>query len=246
MTIDATIEPGSAIVGIHGEFHAGFPGPPLPLGWRVLAALAERIIDRYRPDLPDLSVVDFETSGLDARTDEILEMAVIRTDPLALTIRSVVQVYVRPTKPVPVEAAAINGYSRQAWEDHHAVPLADALDRIEPVLRGTTLAGQHVSFDYSFLDEAGRRTSRPPIQLAGYRLVDTAALGYPLHLAAGLESPSLKHQAAYLGIPGEAHRAVADALRTREVLWRLLVVSTVAWWVLHQIRRVWAWLAGLL
>ncbi|HEU4535517.1 MAG TPA: 3'-5' exonuclease, partial [Polyangiaceae bacterium] len=125
-----------------------------------------------------LAFVDCETTGLLPEKHEVLEIAVVRADARTLAVLDECSVKVRPERieDADPEALAVCGYDPAAWRD--AVPLAEALVRVTPLLEGATLAGHGVSFDQRFLQAAYRKAGvRPPSQPR--HLLDTASLGWP-------------------------------------------------------------------
>jgi DNA polymerase-3 subunit epsilon len=166
--------------------------------------------------------VDLETTGLDPRRHEIIEIAVVRADPRTLEATGMLDLRVRPGRIEDADPAAlgINGWSVDAWND--AVPLDVALVRAKPLLEGALLAGHNVSFDRAFLDAAWSASGVPAPDL-DHHVLDTAAIAWPLHAAGLVESLSLDVVCKALGIDaGQPHRALADAQRSLEVARRLL------------------------
>jgi DNA polymerase-3 subunit epsilon len=169
-----------------------------------------------------LAFVDLETTGLDPRRHEILEIAVVRADPRTLEVTGMLDLRVRPGRIEDADPAAlgINAWSAEAWRD--AVPLDIALVRAKPLLEGALLAGHNISFDRIFLDAAWNASGVPAPDL-DHHVLDTATMAWPLHAAGLVESLSLDVVCETLGIDtGQPHRALADARRSLEVARRLL------------------------
>lgn len=158
-----------------------------------------------------LAFVDVETTGLDERRHELLELAVLRVDPDSLVIEQEYSTRVRPEHPETAtrEAIAVNGYRPELWSG--APSLADALSGASPLLEGAMLAGHGVGFDHRFL-VAGYQRARLPLRLGYYHLLDTASLAWPLLVRGEIESLSLDAVCRALGIERtHPHRALADA-----------------------------------
>lgn len=175
-----------------------------------------------------LAFVDVETTGLDPRRHEIIEIGVVVADPRTLETCGMLDIRVRPGRIEDADPAAlgINGWSDEAWKD--AVPLDVALVRVKPLLEGALLAGHNVSFDRRFLDAAWRTTGVAPPE-TDHHLLDTATLAWSLHVAGLVESLSLEAVCTALGIDvGLPHRALADARRSLEVARRLLADAGLA------------------
>jgi DNA polymerase III subunit epsilon len=169
-----------------------------------------------------LAFVDCETTGLDPDKHEIVEIAVVRADARTLAVLDERTVKVRPERldEADPDALLVCGYDPDAWRD--AVPLAEALAVVTPMLEGATLAGHHVVFDRAFLHAAYRRTGlRPPTQPR--HLLDTASLGWPLYAQGLLPSLSLDELAGCAGAARPfPHRALDDARCARAVAAHLL------------------------
>ncbi len=174
-----------------------------------------------RAPVSAIAFVDLETSGLDARRHEILELAVIRVDAKTLEVVSECEVRVKPERleEAETEALAVSGFRLTDWAD--AVPLSAALARISPLLEGALVAGHNVGFDWAFLEVAFRqaRLPRPDVD---YHRLDTASLAWPLVATGELHSLSLDSVADFLGLTRPSpHRAMADARCSLEVARRL-------------------------
>jgi DNA polymerase-3 subunit epsilon len=168
-----------------------------------------------------IAFVDLETTGLDFRRHEILEIGVIRADARTLEIIAQCDVRVCPERleNASTEALAIAGYSFEDWAE--ASTLEVALARIAPLFDGALVAGHNVGFDWAFLEEAFRREELPLPEVDHHRL-DTASLAWPLVATGELSSLSLNAVAAYLGLERPTpHRALADARCSLEVARRL-------------------------
>ena len=168
-----------------------------------------------------ITFVDLETTGLDFRKHEILEIGVIRADARTLEIVAQCEVRVCPERleNASPEALAIAGYSLADWVE--ASTLEVALCRVAPLFEGALVAGHNVGFDWAFLEEAFRREELPLPEVDYHRL-DTASLAWPLVASGELTSLSLNSVAAYFGLERPSpHRALADARCSLEVARRL-------------------------
>lgn len=168
-----------------------------------------------------IAFVDLETTGLDYRCHEILEIGVIRADARTLEIIAQCDVRVCPERlaNASTEALAIAGYSFEDWAE--ASTLEVALAKVAPLFEGALVAGHNVGFDWTFLEEAFRREELPLPEVDHHRL-DTASLAWPLLATRELSSLSLNAVAAYLGLERPSpHRALADARCSLEIARRL-------------------------
>lgn len=169
-----------------------------------------------------LVFLDLETTGLDPRRHEILEIGAVRVDPVTLAVVGEVEVRVRPQRIDDAEpdALRVNGYAAKDWTS--ALALDVALEMIAPLLEGAILAGHNTSFDRGFLVEGWRQTGLTPPAM-DYHLLDTVSLAWPLYSAGVIQSLSLSTLCAHLGIERPSpHRALADAHASRELARRLL------------------------
>lgn len=158
-----------------------------------------------------ISLVDLETTGLDPRTCEIIEMAVIVFDKDTLEI---VQTFETKVLPEHIETASekallINGYKEENWKD--AISLKDAMEILKTHVDSTQLLAQNVVFDHGFLETASHQTG---IALDFYRpCLDLPSIAWATIPHDKVQSWSLKTLCAYLHIPPEdsVHRAMGGA-----------------------------------
>jgi DNA polymerase III epsilon subunit-like protein len=162
---------------------------------------------------PDLVIVDLETSGLDERFHEILEVAAIRVDATTFEERARFVAKVKPLLPVDPEAAAVNGYAPELWRD--AISLDEALRGMFPVIEGARWVGSKPSFDFDFVSTNAQACGRKMPKLATHRLVDVSGMAEPLVAAGLIAKAGLEALREYFGIhTGAPHRALNDALAT--------------------------------
>jgi DNA polymerase III alpha subunit (gram-positive type) len=172
----------------------------------------------------DLLVVDLETSGVKHTEHEIIELACIRTDPTGATVLDEFCCKVLPTRPVPEEAAQVNGYNEALWLAE-AWSLDAALRELMQRADQTLFVAWNKRFDRDFLEAAMRprnlRWSGPyPAGFGG----DPMELAWPLLKAGLIPNRKLGTVAAYFGLDQgvEAHRALSDA-RTCLAVYRKLM-----------------------
>jgi len=158
-----------------------------------------------------ISLVDLETTGLDPRICEIIEMAVIVFDADSL---EEIERYETKVLPEHIETASqkallINGYSEKDWKG--AVSLRDAMKELAIRVDGTQLLAQNVVFDYGFLEAAEHETE---IKLNFMRpCLDLPSIAWGIIPHEKVQSWSLKTLCAYLRVPPEdsVHRAMGGA-----------------------------------
>lgn len=160
-----------------------------------------------------MAIIDFETTGLEHASSEIIEMGLVKVSysPSAkrvTAILDVVGVYEEPTKPIPDIITALTGITDETVAGHR---IDDAM--IIGLLSDVDLICAHnAGFDRPFFDR------RFP-GLAHHAWVCSAnGIDWP---ALGFESRKLEYLLMRLGYFYEGHRATIDCLA---VAWLLHVV----------------------
>lgn len=173
---------------------------------------------------------DIETSGLDVRRHEIVEIC-FRRVPTASTVpaadrQGVVTVhrYVNLTRPEDADQRALelNGYR---WRED-AVPLSVAVREAQDVVRpGDVLVVQNPDFDLAFLRRDGFEL---PVGVVAdrVRVVDTASMAWPLRARGVLSSVSLHGLCDYYGVGNDGeHGALRDVERLEAVYAAILAAA---------------------
>ncbi len=155
--------------------------------------------------------LDVETTGLEAGTDEIIEVAAVRFR--GETVEGTFQRLIKPRYSLPIKIEQLTGIQQEELESapsfHAVAPELVRFIRTYPVI------GHSVGFDLSMLAAQGLRISQP-----SYDTFELATLMLP-----NQPSYSLSALANALEIPHpQAHRALADADVTRQVFLRLLAM----------------------
>jgi len=170
-----------------------------------------------------LAVIDFETTGLSATEDRVIEVGVVCFERGQLT--AVQNWLVNPGIPVPEQARAISNISD---EDLAGAPAFSAIvEPLRALLEGHLPVAYNAAFDRGFLhaelDRAGRLRdgpSTPPAFQSDLTWVDPLVWARELHKEE--RGHRLVDVCARLGIPLEsAHRAASDAEATGRVLFAL-------------------------
>jgi DNA polymerase-3 subunit epsilon len=160
------------------------------------------------------AVVDVETTGLDPRTDRIVEVAVVRCDEHG-EVSSEWSSLVQPERdPGPTGVHGITA------DDLAAAPrFAEVTEALAAQLDGTVVTAHNLAFDARFLHEEWRRAGVERPRLPG---LCTLTLSRDLHPDRA-DGYSLAACAAAAGIDQpDAHRALADARVTAALLGALL------------------------
>ncbi len=160
-------------------------------------------------------VIDVETTGLDAGSDEIISFAAVPVERARVIAAETVSGLVRPRIPPLPKSVEVHGL-RAA--DLEAAPLApDALAALPDVLRGRLPVAHRAWVERTFL--------APRLRELGFRLarrvIDTALLWRMLCTERGGRDPgwcTLEAIAAALELPvHRPHEAEGDALTTAQV-----------------------------
>lgn len=182
-------------------------------GLRLADLLDPVLVDAGDPlaglDAPELIVLDTETTGLDPRVDEVVELA-------AVHLRGGEEVaefhaLLRPTRSVG-EAEAVHGLSDARLAAEGEDP-ADVLRRFAAFVGSTPVAGHNVSYDVAMLSaHAGRLGVALPLRV----VADSLPLSRRIVAS---ERYSLGHLVTLLDLPVEpTHRAMDDVRATVALL----------------------------
>lgn len=160
--------------------------------------------------------IDTETTGLDPRLHEVIEVAVILERPDGSLEEWCTKV--KPTRLETADAYAlrVNGYEAhpELWADAPTFP--EIVNLLAAKLNDAILVGHNVGFDLDFLQEgiirAGSKVKLP------YHKVDTVTLAYTDLVPHGLTALSLDTIREFLGWSKDgAHTALVDARDCRRL-----------------------------
>ena len=153
--------------------------------------------------------IDFETTGLNCRSDRIIEVGAVRFN--SIEELEVLDFLVDPGIPISSAASMVNGITNDHVKGKK--PCDDAVQIILDFMGKSITVAHNVSFDIGFLMAAMKRVN---IDNFKNRLVDTVLIAreaFP-----GLPSYSLQRLARTLGIETpRAHRALDDARLCKEI-----------------------------
>jgi DNA polymerase-3 subunit epsilon len=189
---------------------------------RRVSSAAARAYRAARPPPPEAPwrqarfvVVDLETTGLDARHDEIVSFAAVPIDEGRVAVGGIRSALVRPARMPAAETIRIHGL--RPADLVTAPPLEEVLDLILESLRGRTLVAHAAWVERGFLTAALKPVG---IRLAG-SAIDTAGLarhGLGRDRLGEDEALRLGDVARRLGLPvHRPHLAEGDALTTAQV-----------------------------
>ncbi|MBP6884240.1 MAG: 3'-5' exonuclease [Candidatus Pacebacteria bacterium] len=177
----------------------------------------------------DLVFVDLETTGLDCKIHEIIEIALIRVtqdwssgETPTFTVREEWSKKIFPENLKTADPASlrVNGYTVTGWKD--AVRLEEALREFSEKTAGAIMVAHNVAFDAGFLDSA---FSAFGIQnKMHYHRLDTVSMAYAkLHSTPLVTRFSLAELCKHFGIVNEnAHSALADTKADFELFKKLM------------------------
>ncbi len=158
--------------------------------------------------------IDLETTGLNPKTDKIIEIGAVRVAKHVIVEEW--DTFVNPGRPLDERIIALTGIHDEQLAE------APAIEQVLPELLQMTkdqiLLGHSVTFDYSFIKRAavGQKMS---FEREGIDTLKIARKYLP-----DLESRSLGYLCGYYGIQHSAHRALHDA-RATAALYRKLTES---------------------
>ncbi len=184
-------------------------------------------------------VVDVETGGFNAKTDALLEIAVVllsMDDKGFFAPEKTLSTHVQPFEGANLEQASLEINGIDPWHPLRiALPEKDALNWVFKDIRRSIkendckraiLVGHNANFDLSFVNEAVERSGIKRNPFHPFSSLDTVTLGA---MAYGQTVLSRIVRAAKLTWDkNEAHSAIYDAQKTAEIFctiinrWRLM------------------------
>lgn len=162
----------------------------------------------------DFIVLDFETTGLSAKANRIIEIgyALVINNEITEVHSQLVDPGVRITNPKITEITGIDNSMIEG-----APPLNDEMKKLHDLIKGKLIVAHNAPFDMGFLNNTFYR-----MDLATYHsYLCTANMfrNYKKELNINLERASLAVMTQYFGVVNEAaHRAGADAEATAKSL----------------------------
>ncbi len=160
-------------------------------------------------NVPDYVAFDVETTGLDFKSDRIIEIGAVRfvkgkpTDEFSTLIN--------PGTEIPAYITDLTGISTKDVENAPSFDLISA--KFLEFIGTLPICGHQIEFDQTFLNEELKRLNKPTV---AYQLIDTALLSRIL--LQPLQRYSLKFVSESLKIDlNNAHRALNDAKASGEV-----------------------------
>lgn len=155
--------------------------------------------------------LDLETTGLNPKTDKIIEIGAVRV--ICGEVQETFSALVNPGRRLEERIVELTGISDQ--ELAGAKELSACFDDLLEFLGDLPLLGHRILFDYSFLKKAAV-DRRLKLEKKGIDTLKIARRFLP-----ELPHRDLTSLCRYYGITHKAHRALGDALATHE-LYRIL------------------------
>lgn len=154
---------------------------------------------------PDTYVcIDLETTGLNPKTDRIIEIGAVRVEDGKET--AIFETFVNPGRSLEERVRELTGIRDEDLEN--APKIEDVLPRLMEFAGEGPLLGHSVLFDFSFIKKAAVN-QKMTFEREGIDTLKIARKYLP-----ELESRSLGYLCEYYEIPHKAHRALEDAKAT--------------------------------
>lgn len=156
--------------------------------------------------------LDLETTGLNPKTDKIIEIGAVRIENGVET--GTFETFVNPGRLLEERIASLTGITDEDLKD--APLIAEVLPQFIEFTKGLPLLGHSVLFDFSFIKKAAVN-QKLTFEREG---VDTLKIARKY--LAELPHRSLGYLCEHYGIEHQAHRALQDVratIRLHEILW---------------------------
>ncbi|MBM4404262.1 MAG: DEAD/DEAH box helicase [Candidatus Cloacimonetes bacterium] len=158
--------------------------------------------------------IDLETTGLDSRKDEIIEIAAVRFAQGKVTER--LNTFVKPRGSLPKYIEILTHITPQDLKN--APRIGEALSELLPFLEDAVLVGHNVRFDLDFLDANLVRDGRLPLANPWWDTSEMTRIYLPFTHDHKLITMTEHFQIPLLN----AHRAIDDAEATGHLMCRLI------------------------
>lgn len=166
-------------------------------------------------NIKDYTVIDLEMTGLSVKSDYIIEIGAVKVrDGIVVDTLSTL---VNPKCHIPQKVQELTGITDEIVEN--AADMDESVDKLLKFIGDDVIVGQNVIFDYSFLKQWAVNKKRS-LKLNAYDTLKLARRCLPAEQPKKLES-----LCEYFEIERKnAHRALDDALETKQVFDRLLIL----------------------
>lgn len=174
--------------------------------------------------LPPITVFDIETTGLDPnRGHRIIEIAGVKIENGIIKQETAFTSFVNPERDIPAESRQIHKITDE--QVRSAPSIDEVLPKFLEFAQGSLLVAHNAEFDYGFLEVEKE-------SCWGY--IDLPECFCTMRLSQSIFPREFRHNLDVLvkkfdlKVPGDRHRALADALVTAEALLKLLEVGNVS------------------
>ena len=197
-------------MGSYGELSATNREMKQNLGYPVYLSIVKAALDA------PYVVADLETTGLDSRISQILEIAALKVEASGVVTSSFARL-VRTGMAVPAAITNLTGIT-QADIEHDGQPLCDVLKAFLGYIGSRPVFFHNASFDERFIKAALRRTARVNREKLTFTNTVYDSLSIAQYAWPALSSYKLGYLAKRIGVPTPSHRALSDARATLAVL----------------------------
>lgn len=164
-------------------------------------------------------VFDTETTGLDPRSDEVVQIGAIRILRGRLVEGETCDLYVNPGRPIPPASTRVHGVSDAMVAD--APPMAEAGRRFHRFASGAVLVAHNAPFDMAFFKRAEGAIGAP----FDHPVLDTVLLSAAVFGESEVHTLDALCDRLGVVLPDHLrHTALGDAHATAEVLLKLLPI----------------------
>ena len=176
-----------------------------------------KISDRH------IAITDFETSGLNPLTQEILEIGMVLVNQKTLQIMDALdmKVYLEYPEWADINALKYNGYDPIVWMVY-GKELSEAMAIYSQKTKDAIFCSYNMMFDWPFLEKAFKKTGVK--NLLYCNPLDLLTMSWLKLRNSGLEKYKMDEVAKHLGVPEEPmpHRALNGAMTAYEIYKRLV------------------------
>ena len=160
----------------------------------------------------DITVIDFETTGFNSITDEIIQIGAVKYK--SGEIVDCYEALVKPSIRISDHITSITGITNEMVKD--ALPINDHLIPLKDFLEEETLVAHNASFDMRFLTA---NLDKYGIQMGDIWVIDT--LKHSRKLILDSKNHKLETLKKYLGLEAQSHNAIEDCKVTGSLYYYL-------------------------
>ncbi len=159
----------------------------------------------------DFTVIDLETTGLNPKTDKIIEIGAVKVK--NGKVQETYQCFINPGRKLEERITELTGICDEDLQN--AALIEEELPNLLSFIGDDILVGHRILFDYAFLKKAAVN------QKLSFEKMGIDTLKIARKCLPDLESRRLPFLCAHYGISFEAHRAIQDAKATAALYFKL-------------------------